>query len=83
MQTLTYQIHWKIKSLIKQLTEENKPEPLQEIDILLNMNPDENRSIVLSSLLDEIDFKEIRATSSSRDPQKVGLFAILFYVPCS
>lgn len=72
MLSFSYQVGWKIKQLLKHLNNNNLIESLQEIDILLNMNGDENRMLLISSLLDGIDFKEIRLTNSSRDPNKVS-----------
>ena len=63
---LSHQISWRIKNLLSQLTEQNIKDSIQEINALLKMNGDDNRTVILSSLLDDLDFHDPRSIQSQQ-----------------
>lgn len=83
---LTYQISWRIKTLVRKLNLSNRAESLEEIDLLLpimmssssgpsgfsNGNESDNRGMFIVSLLDDIDYIDIR-NNGTRDTQKVSI----------
>lgn len=65
-------ISWRISNLIANLTKENEFESIKEVNQLLQMIGEENRTIIISSLLDELDFTDSR-NLGNKDPVKFAL----------
>ena len=64
-------IYWQINNLITSLTKKNNKTHTAELLELAKMYGDDSKIFMLSSLFDEIDFKDQR-TTGHRDTQKVS-----------
>eukprot|EP01035_Chromulina_nebulosa_P020075 gene20075-26069_t len=64
------QINWRINQILSNIIKENKEEINKELNILLEMNSDENRIYLMSTFLDELDFKDV----NNRDNPKLAIF---------
>lgn len=62
------QLHYKIKSLVSSLQKKNYSQTVAEINSTLEMYHENDRVAVISSLLDDIDF---RGDPKPKDEQKV------------
>lgn len=62
------QLHYKIKSLVSSLQKKNYSQTLAEVNTTLEMYHENDRVAVISSLLDDIDF---RGEPKPKDEQKV------------
>lgn len=64
------QFFWRIDNLVKTLTKKNKKTHTAELSELADMYDTSSKSFLIATLLDEIDFKDLR-TSGHKDTQKV------------
>jgi hypothetical protein len=64
-------IYWRISNLTSSLTKKNSKTTVVELLELAKMYGDDSKIFMLTSLFDEIDFKDQR-TAGHRDTQKVG-----------
>jgi hypothetical protein len=66
------QIYFQIHNLVTTLTKKNHKAHTAELSVLTKMYGDDSKIFLITSLLDEIDFRDQRVTGH-RDTQKVRI----------